>query len=99
MAFVGFVRWAAGAPTEADLAEVRKTGQPPAELQTRVRQLPAKLPPTAKLEVGYLVNNDDVISILVVKVETMDDIAWINSYYNGWFQISWHPTNVVERDS
>jgi hypothetical protein len=98
MAFAGLVRWAAGAPTESDLAESRQSGAPPAALAEKVRQLPKNLPSTAKLVVGYQVNSPDLISVLIVEVESMADIQWLNSYYSGWFQISWHPTNVVARD-
>ena len=98
MTFAGLVRWSPGVPTAADTEEMRQTGQPPAALVAKVRALPKNLPPTAKLVTSHQIANDDLISVLVVEVESVADLRWITSYYGGWFQISWNPTNVVERD-
>lgn len=98
MTFAGLVRWAPGVPTTVDTEEMRRTGAPPAALLAKVRGLPKNLPPTARLIASHQIANDDLISVMLVEVETVADLRAITAYYAGWFQIAWNPTNVVERD-
>ncbi len=77
---------------------MRATGAPPAALLAKVRALPNNLPPTAKLITSHQIANDDLITVLLVEAESVEDLRAITSYYAGWFQIAWNPTNVVERD-
>jgi len=98
MAFAGLVRWTHGVPTAADIEEERRTGAPPAALTAKVRALPRNLPPTVKLVTSHQIASHDLITVLIVEAETIDDLRAITSYYAGWFDIDWHPTNVVPRD-
>jgi|GEM_PF-4665394 len=98
MTFAGLVRWAAGAPTAADIEEVRRTGAPPAALVQKVRQLPQHLPEGVRLVTSHQLGAGDIISVLVVEAGSIEGLRAITGYYAGWFDITWHPTNVVERD-
>ena len=92
MTFVGFFRQG---PTEADTNAIRKTGnyfEAWPELGIKVREFPSKLPPTCKLIGSWVVTGGQAPNVMVVEVESFDDIQFINSYYQGWLLFDWHPT-------
>ena len=98
-AYVGLVRWAEGVPTPADVDQLRSKGQEAfSDLLEKVRALPANLPATCRLEAAYTVGAQDLISFMVVEAESLADLQLIDNYYQGWLQLEWHPTQLVERD-
>ncbi len=97
--YVGLVHWAAGVPTADDVARLRADGlDGMSELLGKVRALPANLPATCRLVAGYTVGAEDLISVMIVEAESFTDLQAIDNYYVGWFNIEWHPTQLVERD-
>ena len=90
--FVGFYR--PFALTEADVKGIRETGVLPPEVSAKVRDFPSKLPPTCKLIGSWNFSGGETPGVMVVEVESYDDLQFINSYYNGWIQYDWHPTRI-----
>ncbi len=97
--YLGFFHWAAGVPTTEDIERLRKQGSAGLEeLLTKVRRLPANLPPSCKLVSAWQIGTQNVLSVVIVEAESRADLQFIDDYYMGWFQADWHPTTLIARD-
>ena len=90
--FVGF--YSLLGPTEADIESGRQTGTFPAQLTTKIREFPSKLPSTCKLIGSWGVTGGEIAGVMVVEAESYSDIQFIDFYYIGWLNFDWHPTNT-----
>ena len=93
--FVGFFRLVE--PTEADINTQRQAGSPLEaypEFFAKVREFPSKLPSTCKLIGSWAVTGGQAPNVIVVEVESYDDLQFINNYYLGWLDFEWHPTTT-----
>jgi hypothetical protein len=90
--FVGFYRQVG--PTDADIEGVRPTGAFAPNLVNKIREFPSTLPTTCKLIGSWGVSGGQAPAVMVVEAESFADLQFINSYYVGWLQCDWHPTNT-----
>ena len=78
-------------------ASLRESGKPPPELARKVNGFPASLPPTCKIVGSWFVPGP-APNVVVVEVESLDDLQHIDNYYAGWVIFDWHPCRPMPRD-
>jgi len=79
---------------EADLETVRESGQFLPEMRKKVTAFPSALPDTCKLIGSWNVSGGEAPGVMVVEADSFSDIQFINTYYAGWLNFDWHPTNT-----